>query len=140
MNKSGSSEVRWGAWHTCSKLVFVAIFASWAGCQPRDADVVGTYTRAGKIANERLLLKTDHTYVHEIVYTNGGRYLSTNTWLLVKGVVDFSNFQCAFDDQSGDEQFPPRLFTLTSLEIQPDVLIGDYERNYYFRRVNLKSD
>jgi hypothetical protein len=124
----------------CFGAVLIACLICLGGCQPKAADVVGTYVRNGVISKERITLSPDCTFIQEIEYTNGGRYRITNAWGIVKGVVDLSGFLCSFNDQTGNEQFPPKSFTVVSLEIQPGVLIGDYERGYFFRKVKMASN
>lgn len=103
------------------------------GCGFQEKDVVGKYTRAGGIVSELLILRSDHIYEQELIYANGNRFLQTNTWKKINGVIEFEAKYWANDELTFREIEPPKMFTLSRLEIDRGML-GNFDQNYIYRK------
>jgi hypothetical protein len=118
-------------------LIFVGLTGLVAlalcGCDVSDRDMVGEYFRKGSNVTERLVLKLDHTYEQELIYVSGRRVTQTNTWERNQN-LNCRDFYSAVDGATGDEIEPPKLYSLSNLQVERDMLIGIYEKGYYFTK------
>jgi len=117
----------------CGMVVMLCIFGS--ACKQQRVDVYGEYSRESPSLKESLILRTNNTYEHHIYDTNGFSSIVTNFWSFSGGVIRFRSFYCSFDEIKGVDNLPPILFTSIDFEPKKDLLIRDFDRGYYFRRV-----
>ena len=121
-------------------LMFAIAIVIPCGCgYPQAGDVVGIYSRTNGVLHEQLVVKADATYEQEINYFSGYHLHQTNTWTVTRGVIVFHGFYSSFDGLKGKDQEPPVLFTEYRIEIMKNLLLGDYDRGYFFRKKDLNS-
>jgi hypothetical protein len=102
-------------------------------CDVSDKNLVGEYYRKGVIVDERLVIKSDHTYEHELTYTSGRHVVQTNTWERNRN-LNCRDFYSSVDGATGEEVDPPKMYSLSNLEVKSELLIGIYEKGYFFQK------
>lgn len=104
-----------------------------SGCIYTEKEVVGKYSRTGAMMNEILILRRDHSFEQELIYTNGVHYYQTSSWSKVNGVIRFNNFYWSFDAELR-EIAPPKISASCDLEIGSGFLAISYDRRILFEK------
>jgi len=107
------------------------LYALLRAPMPSESSILGIYTADRDGYSDRVEIMPDYKFAQTLKTPDGDTITNSGTWTLRNRGLDIGDYSFFIDSMTGEILAKPERFSLFPFSVYPDMLIRDWDSNFY---------